>query len=239
VGSGFKTFSPGNVLTASDVNNYFMEQAVMSFADSAARTSAIGTANFEEGMLSYLQDTDTYEAYNGTAWVNLSTLSGGSDAGLVHINTVSFSASSSESLNNVFSSTYDNYRILIKGVTSGGTTINFRLRVSGSDNSTANSYVLQLLRGDGAGVVGDRTTSNLWQSAFFASTLKNSATMDIFDPFVAAATSIQIHNARATSNALLDLFGGTHNQTVSYDGFTIFPSSGTMTGLVSVYGYRK
>jgi len=65
-GAGFQTFGVGDVLTASDVNTYLMQQAVMNFADSGARGSAIGTAT--EGMVSYLQDTDAVEVYDGSAW---------------------------------------------------------------------------------------------------------------------------------------------------------------------------
>jgi hypothetical protein len=71
MGSGYKTFTAGAVLTASDVQNYLQDQVVMTFAGSAARSSAIGTANFEEGMTSYLTDTDLLEVYNGTNWVGV------------------------------------------------------------------------------------------------------------------------------------------------------------------------
>lgn len=67
-GAGFKTFNTGDVLTASDVNTYLMQQTVMVFASSAARSTALG-ANVAEGMLSYLKDTDKIEVYNGSAWV--------------------------------------------------------------------------------------------------------------------------------------------------------------------------
>lgn len=68
-GAGFKTFNTGDVLTASDVNTYLMQQTVMVFASSAARSTALG-ANVAEGMLSYLKDTDVVEVYNGSAWVS-------------------------------------------------------------------------------------------------------------------------------------------------------------------------
>lgn len=67
-GAGFKTFNTGDVLTASDVNTYLMQQTVMVFASAAARTTALG-ANVAEGMLSYLTSTKQVEVYNGTAWV--------------------------------------------------------------------------------------------------------------------------------------------------------------------------
>jgi hypothetical protein len=64
-----KTFSAGDILTAADVNTFLMNQAVMTFADSTARGSAIGTA--VEGMLTYLEDTNAYEYWNGSAYVPL------------------------------------------------------------------------------------------------------------------------------------------------------------------------
>jgi hypothetical protein len=43
----------------------------MVFADSAARTTALSGV-LAEGMMSYLQDTNAVEVYNGTAWVGVS-----------------------------------------------------------------------------------------------------------------------------------------------------------------------
>lgn len=68
-GLGRKVWSAGDVLAAADVNGYLMDQAVMVFADSAARSSAIGTPT--QGMVSYLQDTSSLEVY-GTAWAGVS-----------------------------------------------------------------------------------------------------------------------------------------------------------------------
>jgi hypothetical protein len=56
------------VLTAAQVNTFLMEQAVMRFADSAARTAALSGV-LAEGMVSYLQDTNTLEVYDGSGWV--------------------------------------------------------------------------------------------------------------------------------------------------------------------------
>ena len=66
-GAGYKLFQTGDVLTAAQVNTYLNEQTVMVFASSAARTSALSGV-LAEGMMSYLQDTNAVEVYNGTAW---------------------------------------------------------------------------------------------------------------------------------------------------------------------------
>jgi hypothetical protein len=64
-----KVFDAGEVLSATDVNTFLMNQMVMTFAGTAARGSAIGTAT--EGMLTYLADSNTFEYWNGTAYVEL------------------------------------------------------------------------------------------------------------------------------------------------------------------------
>ena len=66
-GLGYKEFTTGDVLTAADANGYLASQVVMVFADSAARTSAI--ASPQEGMISYLKDTNSTQYYSGSAWV--------------------------------------------------------------------------------------------------------------------------------------------------------------------------
>jgi hypothetical protein len=66
-GAGYKLFNTGDVLTAAQVNTYLNEQTVMVFADSAARTTALSGV-LSEGMMSYLQDTDSVEVYDGSAW---------------------------------------------------------------------------------------------------------------------------------------------------------------------------
>jgi hypothetical protein len=71
MGSGFKTFTAGAVLTASDVNNYLMEQSIMYFATTGARDSALPSGVREDGMVVYVGSNDSSEGlytYNGTEW---------------------------------------------------------------------------------------------------------------------------------------------------------------------------
>ena len=67
-GLGKKTWSPGDVLTAADVNGYLMDQMIMVFAGTAARASAIPTPS--AGMCSYSTATG-FVVYNGTSWVSV------------------------------------------------------------------------------------------------------------------------------------------------------------------------
>jgi len=63
-------FQANAVLTAAQVNTYFMNQAVMTFADAAARTTALPTPS--AGMIAYLEDTATLQIYT-TVWADVSS----------------------------------------------------------------------------------------------------------------------------------------------------------------------
>jgi hypothetical protein len=88
-------FVSGDVLTAAQVNTYLMQQTVMVFANSTARTTALSGV-LAEGMLSYLQDTNAVEKYDGSSWSAIGTgdiesvsvsspLTGGGSSGAVSI----------------------------------------------------------------------------------------------------------------------------------------------------------
>jgi hypothetical protein len=69
-GLGRRTFIATEVLTAANVNGYLMDQTVMVFAGTAARSSAIGTA-LSEGMLTYRSDFNVLEVYDGANFVGV------------------------------------------------------------------------------------------------------------------------------------------------------------------------
>jgi len=65
----YKTFANGFPLPASDLNNYLMNQSVIVFADSTARSAALPTPT--EGMITYLEDTNNYQYWDSAGWVDL------------------------------------------------------------------------------------------------------------------------------------------------------------------------
>jgi hypothetical protein len=88
-----KVFVAGEILTAADVNTNLMDQAVMSFAGTAARGSAIPSP--VEGMATYLAAAPKgVEVYNGTAWKRVANVSGSVLQVVSTIKTDGFSSSS-------------------------------------------------------------------------------------------------------------------------------------------------
>ena len=67
--AGFRTWTPGEVITASNVQDYLQDQTVMVFASESVRSTAIVVPT--EGMLSWLEDDDKYQYYTGSAWADL------------------------------------------------------------------------------------------------------------------------------------------------------------------------
>lgn len=233
-GLGYKEFSTGDVLTAADANGYLASQVVMVFASAAARTSAI--ASPQEGMISYLKDTNATEYYSGSAWVTI----GGAASGFTLITSGSFSASSAVNINDCFSSTYNQYKIIVKYTNSDSGTrdARLRLRVSGSDASGADySYGSDGARDNGA----DYTTSGANQNQFdfgrANSSNNNYSSFEIITPFQAVPTVIYGGYAGEDgTSAFFNTLGGRHSLSTSYTGCSIIALTGNLSGNYYVYG---
>jgi hypothetical protein len=204
---------------------------VLPFADSTARGTALPSPT--DGQYSYLQDTNATEYYNGSAWV-----AAGATPGLVHINTTTFSAVSSVSLDNVFTSDYENYKIMMFSTNSVQALLNFRYRASGTDNSGALYY----MRGVNQGAVTTTEVNLVTLHEIIQTGIETTSfTMDLFNPQETKFTS----NAYIAGSLAVGILGmyrtgsGTYGATTAFDGFTLSLSTGNMTGTIRVYGYSN
>jgi hypothetical protein len=230
-----KEFDPFTRLDASDINTYLMDQSVMVFGGTAARGSAIPTPS--DGMPAYLQDSDTLTIYNGTDWIPV----GGDEPGLQLIDSTSFSAVASERLDNVFSATYDNYKIVIN-ITSGssaGADLQLRMASGGTADSTAGryetgEYFVGAMTAVTAGNVNSVGAAQ-GQLGRISTSAGCGAEVNMYNPFTTTNTkftSISVgHTLEVTGTGLV--------VTNSYDGFQILASAGNMTGTMTVYGIRE
>jgi hypothetical protein len=161
--------------------------------------------------------------------------------GLVHLHTESFSAQSSVSIDDVFSATYDNYWVtwvVDEAAVSVARGLRFRFRASGADDTTSQYRMYR----DEINSSGTVTNNTYLQSVLYAGGTGASGgsgfmcNFDIGSPF---KTERSYLNAAYTSPGVGGVASLTMNTNTSYDGFTVFLTAETMTGSVSVYGYRN
>lgn len=72
----WKQWATGEVVEASEFQSYLQNQVNQTYAGTAARSSALGTA-VAEGMFSYLTDTNKFQFYDGSAWQDVVTATSG------------------------------------------------------------------------------------------------------------------------------------------------------------------
>jgi hypothetical protein len=149
---------------------------------------------------------------------------------------VTFTGVNSVSLNGVFSTGYDNYRIIFRLTCSTSANINMRMRLSGTDDTSSNYQSMQLYA---AGAVGNAalTSQTAMTSAFSAGELI-ATSLDLYSPRVAEFTLFSDITAR-NSGPVLSVWTGSHNVATAYDGLTLLAASGTITGKIRVYGYKN
>jgi hypothetical protein len=144
----YKVFTNGSTLPASDLNTYLMNQAVMVFASSAARTSAIGSPT--EGMLTWLEDVNRYEYYSGSAWVEL----GGSS---LSTKTANYSTVATDASSTIVINSASNLTVTINNNLTAGQRIDFVRQGTGTVTFAA-----------GTGVTLNSKAGNLKISAQYA-----------------------------------------------------------------------
>lgn len=128
----YKTFVNGFPLNASELNEYLMSQVVATFVDSTARTAAIETPL--EGQLTYLTGSNSYEYYNGSAWVSLGF------PGAVSAKTANYTTAATDA-GNTINSTGSAITVTVSNTLSAGQRIDFVQTGSGQITFAAGSGV--------------------------------------------------------------------------------------------------
>lgn len=166
------------------------------------------------------------------------------NGGLVYITQATASAGSSTlSVNNCFSSTYDNYRIVISNADgSANTALYMRLRNGGTDRTT-NYFYAQLGLTTAGGASNDTSGSAAFIPVGYlgSSGAYNATTMDIYQVFNASQeTYFNIQMSFYLSPSYYTRVGSAGRGADQNDGFTLYPNSGTFDSCtVRVYGYRQ
>ena len=157
---------------------------------------------------------------------------------------VSFTTCTAISLNGCFNSTYDNYRVMFTlGSVSANNGMNFRLRASGTDASATNYYAGGFFNRSNSSTVGGQNIgggTNFELGGGGTSYPSNRYIIDFSTPFLSEYTGVHISSTGFDSTSHYGRYAaGTYIASTSYDGFTIFPTTGNITGTIKIYGYRN
>jgi hypothetical protein len=173
-------------------------------------------------------------------WINDGSVTPTAQPGLVCLKVQAFTAVSAVNVEDVFSALYDNYRIMWTFTPSATSSVDGRLRVAGADNTTAN-YNRQDGGADGSTMSGGKSTSATSFSLLneFNAGGKVICSIDMFSPNLAEPTMYTGLATRSTNTIIVKMTAGLFNAATVFTGFSLLVASGTITGTVTVYGYRK
>ena len=180
---------------------------------------------FTSGQILTAAQMTTLQANTGLAWVSSTTIG---------------TAVSSVAIAGCFSSTYDNYRILISGGIASNTA-DFQLILGSTVTGYTYASVYNAFNaGTAQGLQAVNQAAWRYVGAGSANVLMMEA--EIQSPNLAKYTVVttKMVSTPSTNDGLNMATNGYLTNTTQYTGFTVSPTAGTWTGgTISVYGYRK
>jgi hypothetical protein len=242
MGANATTFVPayvaGEVLTAANLS--VTNSGIPVFATTVTRDAAFGGTGektLAEGQFAYIEATNTTQYYDGAAWQSV-----GVAPGLVFITSATASAVNTVSVNNCFTSTYENYFITFTKSASVGTDAQLTLRLRAASTDSTTNYKSQNLAISNATVSAnaDPAGTDEWRIGYTnAANVSELCTVGIFAPQTTSTTryvanAFFVENAGSPNSYFLT---GTNSAAASYDGFTILTGGTNISGTIRVYGY--
>jgi hypothetical protein len=230
-------FTAGQVLTAAQMTE--VNTGIPVFATTVTRDAAFGGTGektLAEGQFAYIEATNTTQYYDGSAWQNVGS------SGLVCVKAeTAFSAVANFTADNVFTSAYTNYRMLIRFTTSTGD-VSMQFRASGVDTTT--NYNYQQLRGASATVSSNRSASQSsgrigenTSGSFFSLCSIDISGVQLAEPTIYSSLDAKTNSTYADPSVVH--FFGNQSDSTAFDGIKVLVSTGTMTGSYTIYGYAK
>jgi hypothetical protein len=200
-----------------------------------------------EGQVIFQKDTDQLLVWNGTTWV-IPNSPAQNPQGLEFITGGTQSGSTALNVDGCFTTTYNNYRIVLSEIQISTSDRALRLNYRSSGTTNTNGDYIYAYRGlRENGVSGD--TSSGGSVAFaeigvyiatFANLQLGNASIDIYSPNLSVRTGATVNAYGYESGYQFRQGGFVFNVNTPFDGFRIFlNSTGNVAFKYEVYGYRK
>jgi hypothetical protein len=169
------------------------------------------------------------------------TSAGANMAGLVLVKAQTVgSGVSSQAVTSCFNATYDQYKVVLSGVSfSTSTTLSFQL--TGLTSGYNNTLIYQNLgTATVIGAASGAASSFNYAGNTVAGSVSTIGDITVYNPFNAGRKLFEAMWSEQNVGSSVGRSSGLNLSTTSYSGCTITPAAGTMTGgVIAVYGYRK
>lgn len=171
------------------------------------------------------------------------TVSSGSSS-VASDGTITLTSATAAYINGIFTSSFTNYKILFMARSSvDAPALYMRLNINGTDTSTGYFYSGSWQRPTNSTYLSwNGNNTGFWDLG----RLRNSSSilfggqMDLFQPQSSSVNSKMTYSSWSedTSSGIGLSISGLLNNTSQFNGFTLFPSAGNLSGTFKVYGYR-
>lgn len=145
-------------------------------------------------------------------------------------------------IENCFSSSYDNYLLVLRFWDGGGEHVCMRLRVGGSDASGSN-YVRQNINAAGTTVNASRSTGQTLMriGSTGGGSLRNGSHAYIYGPNLAQPTAFRnVNVSDGGGGAQITDFAGTHSLSTAYTSMTLLSEAANeIDGTLTIYGLSQ
>ena len=173
----------------------------------------------------------------GLKWVSASS------GALVFVGGTTISSSTSAVVNGCFSSTYDNYKILITVDSNSQSNQDFFMRFRVGTTDTTANYNTQRIYAQGTTLAADQNVNGTgaWYLLTFDTSYSgyNSLDMTVFNPNRAVRTNGLYNSASRTSSTLSQMpIAGWQTDSSQFTGINVYCSQ-NWSGSVRVYGYQN
>jgi hypothetical protein len=231
-------FTAGQVLTAAQMTE--VNTGIPVFATTVTRDAAFGGSGekvLAEGQMAYIEATNATQFYDGAAWQQV-----GGGLTLIKSQTITPGVSS-VAVTDVFSATYEQYQITISNVQTSANGAWFAIQLGSTVTGyygafTSANYATGNFTGG-----GNFSNASNFNYAFAISnpaTQLNGGSVIVTNPFATQRTTINGFITFLSTTGYAGSVGGFQDSNTSFTGFTLIPTSGTITtGNISVYGLAR
>jgi len=207
-------------------------------------TSLATDSEVSGSYLTQSSASTTYQNQSSSGLVKMVATSISSNGGTSSISsngTITVSGVNNIYINGCFTSAYDNYKIIYSGNGNQGDATNTglfaRLRASGTDATT--SYIFNIIYRYNS-TTSSQNSGQSWFQVCNIGDYGSLVEITFAKPFLSEWTHmIATGQGTGSSSNVAVWSNGVHTSSSPYDGFSLQAGSGTVTGTISVYGYKK